>query len=312
MVAVPAFTTSLSLIEKETNMSQNESSEIEQRKKRVSGTFDGAASTFDRVGPRFFSHFGRRLVEIAQIPRGSKVLDVATGRGALLFPVAESVEEQGIVIGIDLSEKMVQETSKELVYKKIPPNVEVRQMDAEHLQFPDEAFDYVLCGFGIFFFPQLDQAMAEFRRVLRPSGHICVSTFDKLFDKEWRWFDDLVEKYLPPEPGGSQPNESNSDPQPVFDTPEGLKAIMNKAGFENIQIYTETAEFVYTTDEEFWSTLWSHGSRRTLEEIEQETGTDGLKNFKLDVFKTMSALKQPDGLHQLIPVHICLATKPKE
>ena len=292
-------------------MSHNESSDIVQRKQRVSGIFDGAASTYGHVGPRFFSHFGRRLVEIAQIPSGSKVLDVATGRGALLYPAAESVGPQGNVIGIDLSEMMVQETSKELARKKMTPNVEVRLMDAEHLQFSDESFDYVLCGFAIFFFPQLYKAMAEFRRVLKPTGHICVSTFDKLFDDEWSWFYEIVKTYLPSEIEENQATESNGEPQPVFDTQEGLKVIMNAAGFDDIQIISETAEFVYATEEEFWSTLWSHGARGTLEEIEQETGTDGLEKFKVDVFKKVSAIKQTDGLHQLVPVHVSLATKTK-
>jgi len=300
-----------SLIEKEMNMSHNKASDIEQSKLRVSVIFNGAASTYDHVGPRFFSHFGRRLVEIAQIPRGSKVLDVATGRGALLFPAIESVGPQGNVTGIDLSEMMVQETNNELLRKGMPSNVQVQQMDAENLQFTDDLFDYVLCGFAIFFFPQLEQAMAEFRRVLKPAGHICVSTFDKLFDEEWSWFDEIVEIYIPPEPEITQAIESNSDSQPVFDTPEGLTAIMSAAGFDDIHIFTETAEFNYATKEEFWSTLWSHGSRGTLEKIEQEIGTDGLHNFKLDVFKKMSAIMQPDGFHQLIPVHVCLATKPK-
>jgi len=253
-------------------MSHNEESDIEKRKLRATRIFDGAASTYDRVGPRFFSHFGRRLVEIAQIPRGSKVLDVATGRGALLFPAAELVGQQGSVIGIDLSGMMVKETNKELVQRKIAPNVKVQQMDAEHLQFPKASFDYVLCGFAIFFFPELNQAMAEFRRVLKPIGHICVSTFDKLFDEEWSWFDDIVKSYLPCEPEETQTTASNSDTQPVFDTPEGLKAIMTTAGFEDIQIFTETTEFVYASKEEFWSTLWSHGARGTLENIENETG----------------------------------------
>lgn len=65
----------------------NESSEMSQQKQQVSGLFDRVANTFDHVGPRFFSHFGRRLVELARIPSGAHVLDVATGRGAALFPL---------------------------------------------------------------------------------------------------------------------------------------------------------------------------------------------------------------------------------
>ena len=75
------------------------------------------------------------------------------------------------------------------------------------------------------------------------------------------------------------------------------------------QIFSETAEFVYATKEEFWSTLWSHGMRETLERIEQAAGSDGLEMFKSDVFKKINSIKEADGLHQFFSVHIGLATK---
>lgn len=288
-------------------MDNNESSEMSQQKQQVSGLFDRVANTFDHVGPRFFSHFGRRLVELAHIPIGAHVLDVATGRGAALIPAAESVGAQGHVVGIDLSEIMVQETAKELTRLGLSSNIEVRQMDAEHLQFPDESFDYVLCAFGIFFFPQLDRAMSEFRRVLKPNGRIVVTTWEKSWDEHWGWFDELVKTHLPPEPETSEPAESAS--QPVFDTPEGLDAILKKAGFANIEIVFEETDFVYATDEEHWSSLWSHGARVSLEKIEQANGTDGLQRFKADVFTKTQSIKQTDGIHQLFPVLFALATK---
>lgn len=290
-------------------MGNNESSETSQQKQRVSGLFDRVANTFDHVGPRFFSHFGRRLVELARIPSGAHVLDVATGRGAALFPAAKSVGTQGRVIGIDLSEGMVTETAKEIARLNLPPNIEVRQMDAEHLQFPDESFDFVLCAFGIFFFPQLDRAMSEIRRVMKPNGRIVVTTWDKSFDEQQAWFYEIAKTYLPPEPDENEAVESTSASQPVFDTPEGVEAIMNAAGFIEIQIISETSNFVYATEEEYWSTLWSHGGRVTLEKIEQATGADGLERFKMDIFKKVQTIKQPDGIHQLFPVLFALATK---
>ncbi len=85
-----------------------------QMKQGIAGVFSRASSTYDQVGPRFFSYFGRRLVEVAQIPAGSRVLDIATGRGAVLFPAAERVGPQGYVIGIDLAEDMVKQTADEI------------------------------------------------------------------------------------------------------------------------------------------------------------------------------------------------------
>jgi len=215
------------------------------------------------------------------------------------------------VVGIDLAETMVQETFKELARRKMSPNIEVRHMDAEDLQFPDESVDYVLCGFAIFFFPQLNRAMSEFRRVLKPNGRICISTWDKSFDEQWSWFDEIVRDHLPPESEATQHEESNPTPQPVFDTPEGLEAMLASAGFENIQIFSEAKEFVYSTNEEYWLTLWSHGMRGLVERIEQANGKEGLEKFKSDVFRKADVLKKDDGLHRMFSALIGLANKPQ-
>ena len=284
----------------------DEPTDMAQRKQRLAGVFDRAAPTYDRVGPRFFSHFGRHLVELARIPSRARVLDVATGRGAALFPAIEAVGPHGHVTGIDLSEAMVRETAEEIRRLKLE-NAEVRQMDAEYLQFPDASFDYVLCGFTIDYFPQLERAMSEFRRVLKPNGHICVSAWDKAWGEQWNSFYKIVEAYLPSEPETNQATESDAvSPH----TPEGLRAIPKAAGFDNIQIISEVAEFVYSTDEEYWSTLWSHARRETLEEIERITGTEGLEKFKAEIFRKLGDIKQTDGLHQLFPVLVGLATRP--
>lgn len=286
-----------------------DSDEIAQRKQWIGGMFGRAASTYDHVGPPFFSHFGKHLVDIAKISPSSNVLDVATGRGALLFPAAEAVGRDGQVVGVDLSEAMIQETSKELARQNMSLKVAVRQMDAENLQFSDESFDYVLCGFAIFFFPQLNRAMSEFYRVLKPNGHICVSTWDTLFYEQWGWFDALIKEYLPPEPTPSE--KSGSTSEPVFDTPEGLESILASAGFENIQIFSEAKEFVYSANEDYWLSLWSHGAREVLEKIEQVRGKEGLARFRSDVFREVEGLRKEDGLHQMFSTLIGLANKPQ-
>ena len=291
-------------------MDSHESSEIIERKQEVAGIFGRAALTYDRIGPRFFSHFGRRLVALAKIPSGANVLDVATGRGAVLFSATGVVGPQGHVTGIDLSEVMTRENQEEIKRLGLQ-NVEVRQMDAEHLEFPDASFDCILCGFAIFFFPQLDRALSEIRRVLKPNGQIAVTTWDSSFGEQWKWYDELVETYLPPEPETRQTTDSQSPPQPVFGRPEGLEAIMNSAGFTNIQVVSESAEFIYADEEEWWSALWSHGARADLEAIEKKTGVDGLERFKADVLERLRTIKQADGIHQSFPVLFAFALKPE-
>src|SRR5690348_6260576 len=84
------------------------------RKRYIAAAYGRLAPDYDRIGPRLYSYFGRCLVEFAPILPGTEVLDVAAGRGAVLFPAAERVGERGRVIGIDLTEAMVQHTAAEL------------------------------------------------------------------------------------------------------------------------------------------------------------------------------------------------------
>jgi ubiquinone/menaquinone biosynthesis C-methylase UbiE len=102
-------------------------------KKFLSQLNSKAAPTCGRVGPRFFSYFGCRLVELSGLHDGASVLDVGCGRGATLFPVAERVGRSGIVIGVDLSETKVDETAREIEYLGLG-NAKVRHMDAEALE----------------------------------------------------------------------------------------------------------------------------------------------------------------------------------
>ena len=106
---------------------------------------------------------------------GQRVLDVASGRGAVLFPCAERVGQTGEVVGVDLADEMVRATNADASQRGIPARVQV--MDAERLDFAEATFDGVLCGFGIMFLPDQMRALGEFRRVMKSGGRLAVSTW---------------------------------------------------------------------------------------------------------------------------------------
>ena len=72
-------------------------------KQTVADLYNRVSSFYCGVGPNFFKHCGKRMVELVGIPSGARVLDVASGRGARLFPAAQASGEQGFVVGIDLA-----------------------------------------------------------------------------------------------------------------------------------------------------------------------------------------------------------------
>jgi ubiquinone/menaquinone biosynthesis C-methylase UbiE len=290
-------------------MSDSAQSEISQYKTRVGELFGRAATTYDRTGPQFFSYFGERLVDLAEISSGSRILDIATGRGAILFPAVKQTGPQGEVIGIDISEPMVHETQVEIKNLELK-NAYVKVMDAEHLQFPDNSFDNVFCGLSIFIFPQPLIAISEMWRVLKPGGELGLSTFWE-DDERWKWLGELFRKYLPPSPDVDSTQDEDQEPAPDFRSHDGMKAFMESIGFEDIRIKGEELDFLYSSEDEWWSTIWSHGMRGTLEQILESGGETTLHEFKLAAFENLQTVKQPDGFPHAWSVLFTLGRKPQ-
>ena len=270
------------------------------QQERFVGMFGRAAATYDRIGPRFFAYFGQRLVEHAQLIPGADVLDVATGRGAVLFPAGQQVGEGGWVWGTDLSADMVRETLAD-IRNAGWQHVTMQQMDAEQLDFPAAFFDRVLCGFSLWYFPQPHCALNEFFRVLRPGGRVGLTTWS--VDCPFiLWFLREFAACLPPQ---VVPAPGSLD-VPRFDTPQRLEAALQQAGFVDICITVEEADFVYAQDEEWWLSLWSHGVRELLEQLE----APALAQVKADMLRRVLALKQADGIHTPFRALCAVATKP--
>ncbi len=272
----------------------------DEQKAKVADFYSRVAPDYDHIGPQVFTYFGQRMVELAGVTPGARVLDIATGRGANLFVAAERVGETGQVVGIDIADGMVQETSAAIQRRGLR-NATVMRMDAEHLTFAANSFDYTLCNFAIFWFQQQEQALAEFFRVLRPHGTFGV-TLSGVGDERWRWYYDLMNGYfqtysipLPPL-GNVKRNE--------FDN---FQDRMIHAGFEHIRTIPVEADMVYTDAEEWWHAKWMHGERYPLENMPP----DMLASFKADVMARISSLKQDDGFHERWRVSCVFGNKPK-
>ncbi|MBM3183814.1 MAG: methyltransferase domain-containing protein, partial [Chlamydiae bacterium] len=74
--------------------------------------FDRAAPIYGEKGCRYFDDFGKKLVALAHLRSGDKILDIAMGKGAVLFPASQAIGKTGKAIGIDLSPKMVEAAKK--------------------------------------------------------------------------------------------------------------------------------------------------------------------------------------------------------
>ena len=131
--------------------------------------------------PMIFEPYAADLV--SRLPRQSlsRVLEIAAGTGVVTRVLASVLPANVAIVATDLNQAMV-EMAESLGTAR---PVEWRQADAATLPFPDEAFDAVICQFGVMFFPDKAKAFAEVHRVLRPGGVFVFNVWDRIEENEF-------------------------------------------------------------------------------------------------------------------------------
>ncbi len=133
--------------------------------------WDRAAARYDASWQRPLSSAHRLLVDRLQLRPGERVLDVACGTGGLACELAAAVGPAGVVVGVDLSQAMVDAANMRAVDAGLP-HARFERMDAQALALPDAAFDVVTCCFGLMYLPEPEQALMQMKRVLRLGGRL--------------------------------------------------------------------------------------------------------------------------------------------
>src|SRR5437762_9838883 len=105
-------------------------------------TYNAAGDFFDASPLSFWDHFGRRTIELAALPSGSRVLDVCCGTGASALPAAESVGPTGKVIGVDLATGLL-ELARAKADQRGLSNIEFEIGDMLSMRFAVASFDAV-------------------------------------------------------------------------------------------------------------------------------------------------------------------------
>jgi O-methyltransferase/aklanonic acid methyltransferase len=257
----------------------------EARKAQVAQQFSRAAPLYDSAG--CFVHFGRRLVETVGVEPGQRVLDVASGRGAVLFPAAERVGPSGHAEGIDLAEGMVAAVNADAERRGLAARV--RLMDAEHLDYPDASFDRVLCGFGIMFPPDQLRVLRECQRVLRSGGRIGLSTWQRTDLQDLQAVFAEMRLGYPPGPGW-------------ITDPDVLAGLLRQAGFADIQVVADTHTFLRPSPDVYWQDALGSAVRRSIDTLDAEQTI----RVRAALAERLKRYRQADGYH--VPATALIAT----
>jgi demethylmenaquinone methyltransferase / 2-methoxy-6-polyprenyl-1,4-benzoquinol methylase len=193
---------------------------------------------FDRIAPVYdamnrmmtagLDRRWRRLTVAAAVRPDDRVLDVCCGTGDLAIA---ALPLAGAVVGLDFSEAMLERARRKA------PVIDWVQGDALALPFADGSFDAATVGFGVRNVEDLERALAELRRVLRPGGRVGILEITRprgLLGPFYRlWFDGLIPLAGKLLPGGSAYTYLPASVR-RFPGPEELAAMLERAGFEGV------------------------------------------------------------------------------
>jgi demethylmenaquinone methyltransferase/2-methoxy-6-polyprenyl-1,4-benzoquinol methylase len=196
--------------------------------------FDRVARVYDRMNSvmtvGMHHRWRRRAAELAQVGRGARALDVATGTGDLAIELARRGAE---VVGLDFSQPML-----ELARRKAP-GIEFVRGNALELPYGAGEFDAVTVGFGARNFTDLDRGLAELARVTRPGGRLVVLEITTPQKPPLSWFFRIWFDRVVPALGrlAGDPAAYRYLPSSVrrFPGPEELAARLAAAGLQDVR-----------------------------------------------------------------------------
>ena len=188
-----------------------------------------------------------KLVELAQIRAGQRVLDIATGIGEPAITASKIVGQKGYVTATDISPEMLaigQERARSLGLQNI---IEFVQSDAENLKLrEDDKFDAILCRWGLMFLPNLDTALSNIHDKLVSGGRLAAAVWSKPSKVPFISLSmDTARKHL-----GTLPGQGLPGPLSLADV-DSLKKSFDKAGFVDIRTEKITVIFDFDSAEDY-------------------------------------------------------------
>ena len=183
------------------------------------------------------------LVEYSRPLPGMRALDLASGTGEPGISLAQRVP-QGSVTAVDQSSELLDIASERARSKKLS-NFTTQQADAHQLPFAGQSFDLATCRFGVMFFSDAQQALAELRRVLKPGARACFAAWGPVEQPYWQTTMKIVHRRV----GGAMLPPRGADPF-RFSAAGALSKALNAAGFHEAEESTQNFPWTWPGDAE--------------------------------------------------------------
>jgi ubiquinone/menaquinone biosynthesis C-methylase UbiE len=233
---------------------------LRKAKEKAAATYDAAADHFDDTPLGFWERIGKRTVTNLNLQAGAKVLDVGCGTGASALPAAEIVGPKGLVVGVDLSARMLDRARAKATERGLP-NVEFHLADMTSLDYPDGHFDAVVSVFSIFFVPDMEGLVRALWRMVRPGGKLAVTTWGpRIFEPAYSRWQTAIKRERPELHSAFNPWDRITDV-------ESVRRLLYDGGVANAEVMAEEGFQTLRSADDWWIIARGSGLRWAIDQM---------------------------------------------
>ena len=200
--------------------------------------WDKAAPHYEQYWARQLQRAQDRVLALAEIAPGARVLDVACGTGLVTLRAADAAGSSGRVMGTDISQAMVDALQTNAAARGLT-QVASERRDAEELGLGDDTFDVALCVFGLMYVVDPVRALQQIHRAVRPRGRAVVAVWGARTECGWAEIFPIVDRRVA------------SEVCPLFFQLGGgdaLRHALDAAGFVDIEVERMTTTLAYDSE----------------------------------------------------------------
>jgi len=273
---------------------------LEQRK-----GWDASAPGWARWWPTLERGGGivsERLVELAKLAPGNRVLDLATGIGEPAATAARKVGPSGRVVATDQSPEMLA-FARERTAALGLHNLEFVEADAESLSIAEDGFDAALCRWGLMFLPDFEAALARVHQLLKNGGWFATAVWGPAAEVPMVSIADDEVRALAALPA---PIPDSLGPLRLADTTI-LEQALRKTGFRDLCVERVAVNFEFASSEQFVE--FREQVSASFRAMLTSKPRDLQDRIRAAIRNAAARYAGPDGMVRMSNLSICIAAQ---
>ena len=200
-----------------------------------------------------------KLVQLLDINKGDRVLDLACGTGVVTKKIRQKVGSSGYVLGGDTSVTAIKIAKK---WNGSQSNLGFVNIDAENFNF-SKPFDIITCQYALFFFPNAQKALKNIKKNLKKTGKIGITVHGAA--KKVPFFSSILDAVTEFIPDYFPPGSPDLD---RFGTKSSLRGEVRRAGFSKITVKNFIFKFNPGTFEDYWRNYLRYVAKPLKEKLD--------------------------------------------